>query len=94
MSTTTERAPGLPFSPADDVAIVLKSGKELKGTPVSHAKGSWQRPMNETELKAKFLDCTSGRLGANHATSLFKALMGLEGLGSLRELPLAGTGVI
>ena len=89
-ATTTERGAGLPFAAADEVAIVLRSGKELKGAPVSHARGSWQRPLSEAELGRKFLDCTSGALGPNHATSLFKALMGLEHVASIRDLPLVG----
>ncbi len=88
-STTTERMADLPFAPADEVAVVLKSGKELKGEPVRYAKGSWQRPLSEAELKEKFLDCSSGALGANQANALFSSLMRLDELRSLRDLPLA-----
>jgi 2-methylcitrate dehydratase PrpD len=87
--TTTERMADLPFAPADEVAVVLKSGRELKGEPVRHAKGSWQRPLSESELQEKFLDCSAGALGANQARALFASLMRLDELRSLRELPLA-----
>jgi 2-methylcitrate dehydratase PrpD len=91
--TTTERMADLPFAPADQVAVVLKSGKELKGKPVRHAKGSWQRPLSEAELEEKFLDCSSGALGANQAKALFASLLRLDALRSLRELPLAAVQV-
>jgi 2-methylcitrate dehydratase PrpD len=83
----------LPFAPADEVAIVLKSGKELKGEPVRYAKGSWQRPLSEAELQEKFLDCSSGSLGPNQAMALFSSLMRLDELRSLRELPLAAVAI-
>jgi 2-methylcitrate dehydratase PrpD len=92
-TTTTERMADLPFAPADEVAIVLKSGKELKGEPVRYAKGSWQRPLSEAELQEKFLDCSSGSLGPNQAMALFSSLMRLDELRSLRELPLAAVAV-
>jgi hypothetical protein len=79
----------LPFAPADTVAVVLKSGKELEGEPVRYAKGSWQRPLSEAELEEKFLDCSAGALGANQAMALFASLMRLDELPSLRDLPLA-----
>jgi 2-methylcitrate dehydratase PrpD len=88
-NTTTERMADLPFAPADTVAVVLKSGKELEGEPVRYAKGSWQRPLSEAELKEKFLDCSTGALGPNQATALFASLMRLDALRSLRDLPLA-----
>lgn len=88
-STTTERMADLPFAPADEVAVTLKSGKQLKGEPVRYAKGSWQRQLSEAELKEKFLDCSSGALGANQAMALFSSLMRLDQLRSLRDLPLA-----
>jgi 2-methylcitrate dehydratase PrpD len=92
-TTTTERMADLPFAPVDEVALVLKSGQELKGTPVRYAKGSWQRPLSEKELQEKFLDCSAGVLGANQALGLFSSLMRLEELPSLRELPLAAVAV-
>ena len=89
-TTTTERMADLPFAPADEVAVVLKSGKELEVEPIRYAKGSWQKPLSEQELEAKFLDCSSaGAIGANQATALFASLMRLDALRSLRELPLA-----
>jgi 2-methylcitrate dehydratase PrpD len=93
-STTTERMPDLPFAPADEVSVVLKSGKELKGEPVRYAKGSWQKPMSAKELEEKFLDCAAvGAIGANQATALFSSLMRLDEFRSLRDLPLAAATV-
>jgi len=40
---------------ADDrVSIRLKNGTELKHEPVVRAKGHWQKPLTEAELREKF----------------------------------------
>jgi len=88
-STTDERLADMPpFSPDDRVSIRLKNGTELKHEPVVRAKGHWQKPLTEAELREKFLDCTEGRLGAKQAATLFEKLNNLEEVASLRELPL------
>jgi 2-methylcitrate dehydratase PrpD len=79
---------GAPFAPADQVAVVRRSGETIAHAPVASAKGSWKNPMNEAEFKTKFMDCTQGALGANRATSLFESLIALADAPSLRELPL------
>jgi 2-methylcitrate dehydratase PrpD len=77
-----------PFSPDDRVSIRLKSGKTLAPEPVVRAKGHWQKPLTEAELREKFLDCTESRLGRKQAQALFEKLNNLEDVKSLRELPV------
>src|SRR3954468_12323532 len=88
-STTDESLPDMPpFSPDDRVSIRLKSGKTLAHEPVTRAKGHWQKPLTEAELREKFLDCTEMRLGRKQAEALFEKLNNLEEVKSLRELPV------
>jgi hypothetical protein len=88
-STTDERLADMPpFSPDDRVSIRLKNGKTLAHEPVVRAKGHWQKPLTETELREKFLDCTEGKLGRKQAEALFEQLNNLEEVKSLRELPV------
>ncbi len=79
---------GLPTSKPDTVEVELVSGTVLTHAPILHAKGSWQAPIGPDELKAKFLDCTDGRMPRDRALALVGALAGLEALPSLRDLPL------
>ena len=87
-STTAERMPDMPFAPDDRVSITLKDGATLDHAPVARPKGSWQTPLTEAELREKFLDCTERRLGRAQAEALFAQLNSLEGVVSLRDLPL------
>ena len=88
-STTDERLADMPpFSPDDRVSIRLKNGKTLAHDPVVRAKGHWQKPLTESELREKFLDCTEGKLGRKQAEALFTKLNNLEEVKSLRELPV------
>src|SRR5882724_4720336 len=88
-STTDERLADMPpFSPDDRVSIRLKNGKTLAHEPVVRAKGHWQKPLTEAELREKFLDCTEGKLGRKQAEALFTQLNNLEEVKSLRELPV------
>ena len=92
-STTDERLADMPpFSPDDRVSIRLKNGTELKHEPVVRAKGHWQKPLTESELREKFLDCTESRLGRKQAEALFEKLNNLEDVKSLRELSLVALG--
>src|SRR5262249_52279052 len=88
-STTTERLADMPpFAPDDRVSIRLKNGTELKHDPVVRPKGHWQKPLTETELREKFLDCTERKFSRSQAEALFEKLNNLEDVKSLRELPL------
>jgi 2-methylcitrate dehydratase PrpD len=92
-STTDERLADMPpFSPDDRLSIRLKNGEQLVHDPVARPKGHWQKPLSESELRAKFLDCTESRLGRKQAEVLFEQLNALEDVTSLRELPLVRMG--
>jgi 2-methylcitrate dehydratase PrpD len=88
-TTTDETMDGLPFAPSDKVSVVLVSGETLEHPPVTHAKGSWVKPLGEEELRAKFMDCAARRLEADQASVLFERLWALERADDLRDLPLA-----
>jgi 2-methylcitrate dehydratase PrpD len=60
-----------PFAPTDQVTITLNNGSILAADPVSRPKGSWQRRMNEKEIREKFIDCTLSSLGENQGNILF-----------------------
>jgi 2-methylcitrate dehydratase PrpD len=90
-TTTDEIMPGdQPFAPDDRVSVVLASGEVLEHAPVTHAKGSWQKPLTRKELKEKFLDCVTRVLGRDQALELFEQLWAFENVRSLRELRLTG----
>lgn len=91
-STTEERMADMPFAPDDRVSIKLKSGETIAHPPVERSKGSWQKPLTEKELREKFLDCTSGKLGASQADALFDKLNAIEDVANLRELPVVAMG--
>jgi len=88
MSTTTERLPNTPFAPDDRVNVVLHNGEILAHEPVAQPKGSWEKPLTDSELREKFLDCASVGLSKKQAASLFDSLASLDRLSSLRELPI------
>lgn len=88
-TTTDEKMPGDPaFAPADQVSVVLASGKVLEHAPIVHAKGSWQKPLTREELKDKFLDCATRVFSRTRAEELFDQLWLLDKIGSIRNLPL------
>ena len=87
-TTTDETMLDLPFAPEDRVRLVLDGGEVLEAPPVTHAKGSWQRQMNDTELREKFRDCTSRQLSPAYVESLFERLCTLQSVDRLRDLQL------
>ena len=78
-TTTSERLPDGPFGPDERVNVVLRNGETLVHEPVTHAKGSWQKPLTGAELRQKFLDCASVGLSKKQAVSLFDLLSWLDG---------------
>jgi 2-methylcitrate dehydratase PrpD len=90
-TTTDEIMSGdQPFAPDDRVSVVLASGDVLEHAPVTHAKGSWQKPLTRNELEAKFLDCVTRVLERDQSLYLFEQLWALENVRSLRALRLTG----
>ncbi|MEL7982554.1 MmgE/PrpD family protein [Vreelandella titanicae] len=89
VTTTDARMEGdETFAPADRVRVMTVHGRQLDHSPVTHAHGSWQNPLTEVELAAKFIDCTARDIGKAAATALFKSMMGLERVASIGDLPL------
>ncbi|MGE3710335.1 MAG: MmgE/PrpD family protein [Hyphomicrobiaceae bacterium] len=88
ISTTEEKMADMPFSPDDRVSVRLVSGETLAADPVVRPKGSWQRPLDEKELREKFLDCAATCFDRSHAENLFSHLSGIKAVKAVRQLPL------
>ena len=73
---------------AATAAVVLADGQVIEHPPVTHAKGSCERPLTREELSEKFLDCATRRLDRNQARALFDQLWDIVELPSVRELRL------
>jgi len=77
-TTTTETMNGSAFAPSDSVEITTVGGEVFGSGPVTHAKGSMQRPLSRSELQDKFADCVGDDLTPSSATDLFDRLMNIE----------------
>lgn len=88
VTTTDEKMADMPFAPDDRVSVLLKAGETLAHEPVARPRGSWQKPLQEHELRDKFVDCAAAGLPAEHAEDLFERMAALETMRNLRELPL------
>ncbi len=87
-STTDTHCPIEPvFALTDRVAIELNDGRRLDSGEIRFARGNAKLPLNDAELKAKFLDCAAGA-GDLDAASLYDRLSALGELGSVRDLVL------
>lgn len=85
-STTETHCPIEPiFALTDRVAIELTDGRRLDSGDIRFARGNAKLPLDDAQLKAKFLDCAAG---ANdlEATALYERLNALENLDSVRNL--------
>ncbi|MBS7701355.1 MULTISPECIES: MmgE/PrpD family protein [unclassified Chelatococcus] len=90
ITTTDERMAGdETFAPFDQVAVTTVTGDTVSSPPVSHARGSWQRPLSDAELMEKFTACVTLALGADAAPRLWAQLRDLTTLASLRDLDLS-----
>lgn len=81
---TQEHAGELPKWPSV-TDIALKNGKRIRrhsGLPKGHALN----PLNDTELKEKFMNLSSRNLSKKQATNLFETIMQLEKLEDINEL--------
>jgi 2-methylcitrate dehydratase PrpD len=87
-TTTDEMMPGDElFAPDDRVSVRLASGEVLTHPPVTHAKGSWLRPMTQPELAKKFHDCTRA-MPPHQGAAVFAQLTSIDTISSLRSLRL------
>jgi 2-methylcitrate dehydratase PrpD len=89
-STTDETIEGSAFAPADEVAITTEAGDTLKSEPVTHAKGSQQRPLTRDELWVKFADCLGAEFPDPAKAQTFEKLMVLQRLNGPADLMLGG----
>ncbi|MFL9966369.1 MmgE/PrpD family protein [Paraburkholderia sediminicola] len=87
ITTVGGSMPGLPFAPQEQVKLTLSNGQVLERT-VEFAKGSHQLPLDEIELKDKFIDCATTKLSEDNAAALWLQLRCLADLKSLRALIL------
>ena len=73
------------FALTDRVAIELNDGRRLDSGDIRYARGNAKLPLNDADLKTKFLDCAAGA-GDLDAASLYDQLNAIEKLASVREL--------
>jgi len=73
------------FSLTDRVVLELKDGRKLDSGEVRFARGNAKLPLQDEELKAKFLDCAAGADSLD-AGALYQALNRLGEQSSLRKL--------
>ncbi|MGH7005372.1 MAG: MmgE/PrpD family protein, partial [Alphaproteobacteria bacterium] len=78
----------LPNAPFDLVWVTLRDGTILRHEPVEHARGSWQRQLDRSEIAAKFSECAAILLPEEKVRPLFDTLYDLEAIDDLRELEL------
>ncbi len=79
------------FALNDRVEIELQDGRVIGSGDIRFARGHSKLPLRNADLKAKFLDCTSGALDLD-ADGLYRQLVSLGDLGSIRELIRAQPG--
>ena len=85
-STTDTHCPIDPiFAFADRTTIELKNGRKLDTGEIRFARGNAKLPLNDAELKAKFLDCAAAA-GDLDAAALYERLNAIEKLDSVRDL--------
>ena len=85
-STTDTRCPIEPvFALTDRVALELNDGRRLDSGEIRFPRGNAKVPLDDAELKAKFLDCTAGA-GELDALTLYERLRALDALASVRAL--------
>ena len=85
-TTTDTQCPIEPvFALTDRVTLELNDGRRLDSGEIRFPRGNAQLPLDDAELKAKFLDCTAGANDVN-AETLYERLRALDELASVREL--------
>jgi len=73
------------FALTDRATIELKDGRRLDTGEIRFARGNAKLPLNDAELKTKFLDCASGADNLD-AAALYERLNAIEKLDSVRNL--------
>lgn len=86
IATTDSRCPLEPaFAFSDRVVLKLRDGRALDSGEIRFARGNAQLPLQDAELRAKFMDCTS-TVAHLDATALFDRLARLESVRDIGEL--------
>ncbi|GAA5232599.1 MmgE/PrpD family protein [Verticiella sediminum] len=70
------QTPGAAY--ADQVFVTLRDGSRLEGEPVHQALGHARRPLDRTQLRAKFSDALAYGGHVGDAAALFERLAGLD----------------
>jgi 2-methylcitrate dehydratase PrpD len=79
--------PDMPGRAPYDMVIVEAGGKRLESARVKHVRGGPQLPLQTEELWAKFEGCLQVSPRPFPARALFDALMGLERVGHVSQIP-------
>jgi 2-methylcitrate dehydratase PrpD len=85
--------PDLPgYSPFDQITVKMKSGKVIKSREVVAVRGGPDLPLSREHLWTKFEDCARVGKIEFSALSLFDALMSLETVAKVSDLPGLASG--
>ena len=76
----------------DRVTVQTRDGRQLDSGPVSNVRGGPDLPLSRDELWVKFEDCVKLGTSTVPARKLFDALMDMERLAHVREIPGLGAG--
>jgi 2-methylcitrate dehydratase PrpD len=85
-TTTAETMNGSAFAPSDSVEITMVDGQIFASGPVTHAKGSMQRPLSRNELQEKFTECVGDDVALPGKTDLFDKLLNIEHLNGVTDM--------
>ncbi|MFY9138926.1 MmgE/PrpD family protein [Zwartia sp.] len=85
--------PNLPgYSPFDQITVKMKNGEVIKSREVVAVRGGPDLPLSREHLWSKFEDCARVGKVAFSALSLFDALMSLETVAKVSDLPGLASG--
>ena len=87
---TPDEREALPPPPGifhDRVVVRLRDGRRLDSGPIVKARGTHDVPLSDAELWTKFESCAQAGGATVPARALFDALMSLDEIASVREIP-------
>lgn len=85
--------PDLPgYSPFDQITVKMKNGEVIKSREVVAVRGGPDLPLSREHLWSKFEDCARVGKSKFSALSLFDALMSLETVAKVSDLPGLASG--
>lgn len=78
----------LGYAMHDLVEVVLKDGNKISSGPITQVRGDATNPLKPEELWVKFEDCaTAGNVTEFNIRAQFDALMSIEHVGHVRDIP-------